>query len=97
VLENACRGAGFSPRIAVEAGELRGLAELAAEGLGVAIAPRSAFDGADVAVVRITRPSLQRRTALAWDPEGTSPAGRAFVALVADHFTRPEGTPRGRT
>jgi len=86
VLENACREAGFSPRIAVEAGELRGLAELAAEGLGVAIAPRSAFDGADVAVVRFTRPALQRRTALAWDPEARSPAGRAFVALVAEHF-----------
>jgi DNA-binding transcriptional LysR family regulator len=89
VLENACREAGFSPRITVEAGELRGLAELAAEGLGVAIAPRSAFDGAAVAVVRLARPSLQRRTALAWDAEATSPAGRAFVALVADHFARP--------
>jgi DNA-binding transcriptional LysR family regulator len=86
VLENACREAGFSPRIAVEAGELRGLAELAAEGLGVAIAPRSAFDAADVAIVRLIRPALQRRTALAWDPEATSPAGRAFVALVAEHF-----------
>ncbi len=89
VLENACREAGFSPRIAVEAGELRGLAELAAEGLGVAIAPRSAFDGADVAVVRLIRPALQRHTALAWDPEATSPAGRAFVALVAEHFALP--------
>jgi len=97
VLENACREAGFSPRIAVEAGELRGLAELAAEGLGVAIAPRSAFDGADVAVVRITRPSLQRRTALAWHPEGASPAGRAFVALVADHFADPRTPTGGRT
>jgi len=86
VLDNACREAGFSPRIAVEAGELRGLAELAAEGLGVAVAPRSAFDEADVAVVRLTRPSLERRTALAWDPEATSPAGRAFVALVTEHF-----------
>jgi DNA-binding transcriptional LysR family regulator len=89
VLENACREAGFSPRIAVEAGELRGLAELAAEGLGVAIAPRSAFDGSDAAVLRLTRPSLQRHTALAWDPEGASPAGRAFVALLSDHFARP--------
>jgi DNA-binding transcriptional LysR family regulator len=86
VLENACREAGFSPRIAVEAGELRGLAELAAEGLGVAVAPRSAFDGSDVAIVRLSRPSLERRTALAWNPEATSPAGRAFVALVSERF-----------
>ena len=86
VLENACRDAGFSPRIAVEAGDLRGLAELAAEGLGVAIAPRSAFAESDVAVVRLARPSLQRRTALAWDPTVTSPAGRAFLALATQHF-----------
>jgi DNA-binding transcriptional LysR family regulator len=89
VLENACREAGFSPRIAVEAGELRGLAELAAEGLGVGIAPRSAFEEADVAIVRLTRPALQRRTALAWVPEAASPAGRAFVALIIAHFAGP--------
>jgi DNA-binding transcriptional LysR family regulator len=86
VLENACREAGFSPRIAVEAGELRGLAELAAEGLGVAIAPRSAFEGSDAAVLKLVRPSLQRRTALAWNPATASPAGRVFVALARERF-----------
>jgi DNA-binding transcriptional LysR family regulator len=89
VLENACREAGFSPRIAVEAGELGGLAELAAEGLGVAVAPRSAFERADVAVVRLVRPALQRRTALAWNPAVTPPAGRAFVAEVERRFAAP--------
>ena len=65
VLENACRDAGFTPAITAEAGELPSLLELTVEGLGVAIVPRSAADGADVDVVRITRPRLQRRTALA--------------------------------
>jgi DNA-binding transcriptional LysR family regulator len=86
VLETACRDAGFTPRIAAETSELGSLVELAAEGLGVAILPRSALDGGDVAIVRLSRPRLQRRTALAWNPATTSPAGRAFLALADGHF-----------
>jgi DNA-binding transcriptional LysR family regulator len=89
VLENACRQAGFSPRITAETGELDSLVELAAEGLGVAVVPRSAVDGANVAVVRITRPRLQRRTGLAWNPTSNSPAGRAFLTLADSHFASP--------
>jgi DNA-binding transcriptional LysR family regulator len=86
VLETACRDAGFTPRITAETSELGSLVALAAEGLGVAILPRSALDGADVATVRLSRPRLQRRTALAWNPAATSPAGRAFLALADRHF-----------
>jgi DNA-binding transcriptional LysR family regulator len=86
VLENACHQAGFTPRITAETGELGSLVELAAEGLGVAILPRSAVEGADVAVVRITRPHLQRRTALAWNRASISPAGRAFLTVADRHF-----------
>ena len=75
-----------------ETGELGSLVELAAEGLGVAVVPRSAVDGADVAVVRITRPRLQRRTALAWNDASSSPAGRAFLTLANTHFS---AAPRG--
>jgi DNA-binding transcriptional LysR family regulator len=89
VLENACRNAGFVPRITAETGELASLVELAAEGLGVAVLPRSATDGADVAVVEITRPRLERRTALAWKETATSPAGRAFLALANQRFDSP--------
>jgi DNA-binding transcriptional LysR family regulator len=86
VIENACRDAGFHPLITAEAGELGSLVELAAEGLGVAVVPRSAADGAQVATVRITRPRLQRRTALAWN-EATSPASRAFLELADRYFS----------
>jgi DNA-binding transcriptional LysR family regulator len=86
VLENACRDAGFSPRITAEASELGSLAELAAEGLGVALLPRSAADGPDIAVLAITRPRLRRRTALAWNETATSPAGRAFLELADRRF-----------
>ena len=82
VLENACRDAGFVPRITAEAGELAALVELAAEGIGVAVLPRSATEGAKVAVVKVTRPRLERRTALAWKETATSPAGRAFLAVT---------------
>ena len=64
-------------------------AELAAEGLGAAVLPRSAADGADLAILNITRPRLQRRTALAWNEAVTSPAGRAFLALADRRFDAP--------
>jgi DNA-binding transcriptional LysR family regulator len=86
LLENACRDAGFMPRVVAETGELASLVELAAEGLGVAVVPGSAVDGAAVAVVRINRPRLQRRTALAWNEASVSPAGRAFLELADRHF-----------
>jgi DNA-binding transcriptional LysR family regulator len=89
VLENACRDAGIVPRITAEVGELAALVELAAEGLGVAILPRSATDGASVDVVKITRPRLERITALAWRETATSPAGRAFLALANQRFGSP--------
>jgi DNA-binding transcriptional LysR family regulator len=83
VLENACRDAGFVPRITAEAGDLASLVALAAEGLGVAVLPSSAVEGAELAVLKITRPRLRRRTAVAWNEASTSPAGRAFLALVS--------------
>jgi DNA-binding transcriptional LysR family regulator len=92
VLDRACREAGFSPRIALEAGELGSLVELAAEGLGAAIVPRSAVEGADVSVLEITRPRLERRTALAWNDVVTSPAGRSFLALSNQRFDGPTQT-----
>jgi DNA-binding transcriptional LysR family regulator len=78
VLENACRDAGFTPRITAETGELASLVELAAEGLGVAVLPRSAADGADLAILKLTRPPLQRRTALAWNETVTGSAGSSM-------------------
>jgi DNA-binding transcriptional LysR family regulator len=86
VLENACRDLGFVPQITAEAGELGSLVELAAEGLGAAVVPSSAAEGADVRVLEITRPRLRRRTALAWNETVTSPAGLAFIGLANRRF-----------
>jgi DNA-binding transcriptional LysR family regulator len=84
VLENASHDAGFTPRIVAETGELGSLVELAAEGLGVALLPRSVLTAGErrLAVLELTRPRLQRRTALAWHDSPISPAGRAFLSLA---------------
>lgn len=86
LLENACRDAGFTPRIAAETGELDSLVELAVEGLGLGILPRSAVGQARVSVLEITRPRLVRRTALVWNQNTSTPAGRAFLALAGEQF-----------
>jgi DNA-binding transcriptional LysR family regulator len=86
VLEQACEAAGFSPHIVAEAAELTSLVRLVAAGLGVALAPRSATTGQPIAAVDLTQPRLERRTALAWNTTGQSPAGRAFVALAGTEF-----------
>lgn len=83
VLERACREAGFAPRIVAETGDLGWAIELVAEGLGVALLPRSALAGArGIAVVELSRPKLRRRTALAWNDAAGTPAGRAFLAIA---------------
>jgi DNA-binding transcriptional LysR family regulator len=96
LLESASREAGFSPRIAAETGDLGSLVELAAEGLGVAVLPRSAVEAADVATLKITRPTLLRRTALAWNEATSSPAGRAFLALTGVRSPRGRGSDHRR-
>jgi DNA-binding transcriptional LysR family regulator len=90
VLEKACRDAGFTPRITAETSELGSLVELAAAGLGVALLPRSAIaeDEPRLVVLELTRPRLQRRTALAWNESALSPAGRTFLALADTRLPR---------
>jgi DNA-binding transcriptional LysR family regulator len=88
VLERACREAGFTPRITAETGELRSLVQLAVEGLGVALLPQSAIanDAPRVAILKLTRPHLKRRTALAWNDTTISPAGRGFLTIAESHL-----------
>jgi LysR substrate binding domain len=56
--------------------------------LGVALLPRSALVETErLAIIDLTRPRLQRRTALAWRQQTSSPAGRAFLALAQTRLT----------
>ena len=86
--DKAFDDAGYRPRIAAEAGELSSLIELVAEGLGAAILPQAAADGANLAVLEIIRPRLIRRRAIAWNEAAASPAARRFVALTERSFQR---------
>jgi DNA-binding transcriptional LysR family regulator len=81
-LDDACEAAGFTPRIAFEAGTPAVLAQLAARGLGVAILPGPVARGReDLRPLTIVKPALRGRLAFAWRAEGPmSPAARALVS-----------------
>ncbi len=82
-LDDACAGAGFQPRIALEATNLNTLARLAGRGLGVAILPESvALANTDeLHAIEVAEPRMRGRVALAWRAEGSiGPAGRALIA-----------------
>ena len=88
VLEGVCRDAGFVPRIAAETSDLGVMLALVAEGVGIAMLPRSGLEGAaEVTAVGLTHPRIERRIVLVWRADNTSPAARAFLALVADELT----------
>lgn len=85
VLDELCTAAGVKPRIALEASNPRMLAELAARGLGVAIVPEStAREHEDrLHAVRIVRPPVRGRLAMAWRTDGQrSAAARALVDMI---------------
>jgi DNA-binding transcriptional LysR family regulator len=82
VLEAMCAQAGFTPRIAAETTDLAVMVMLAAEGVGVALLPRSGLDGAEgVVPLDLTDPSVDRRVVLVWRADYVPPAARAFLEL----------------
>ena len=88
-LEDACAAAGFQPRIAFEASDLRIVAQLAIRGLGVAMLPESvARAHADVlGAVAIIDPEPRGRLELAWRADGPiSPAARALISRAQAAF-----------
>jgi DNA-binding transcriptional LysR family regulator len=80
-LEQACRRAGFAPRIAFEVSNPTATADLCAQGLGVAIMRQSlARDRRDLHSLPIV-PAMRARLAVAW--RGAGP-----VSPAADSLTR---------
>ncbi|MFF6956520.1 LysR substrate-binding domain-containing protein [Streptomyces sp. NPDC008317] len=81
-VDTACAAAGFTPRIAFEAGNPEVLAALAERGLGVALLPAGlAASRPGLRVLPLTRPAVRSRLALAWrEHAGASPAAKAFLA-----------------
>jgi DNA-binding transcriptional LysR family regulator len=92
VLDTACRQAGFAPRIVAETSDLTVMVQLVAEGIGVALMPRSGQEEAtDVATIPVTHPVIDRRIILVWRPGATPPAARAFI-LAREHLSQPAAT-----
>lgn len=84
---SVCASAGFSPRIAQEAMQVRTIVELVSAGLGVSLAPQS--------LARLRLPGVVYRpvadqhdimleTGLAWRSDDTSPTVEAFVRTALD-------------
>ena len=69
------------------------MVQLVAEGIGVALMPRSGREEAgDVTTITITEPVIERRIILVWRPGATPPAARAFITLAREHLGQPDAT-----
>ncbi|KAF1013455.1 MAG: HTH-type transcriptional regulator BenM [Stenotrophomonas maltophilia] len=83
-----CAAAGFTPRIAQEAGEASTLISLAAAGLGAAILPTSCnhihVEGARF--VRLADAGAHSEVQLAWRADAVTPLIRNFTALLRGAF-----------
>lgn len=88
VLETVCRQAGFAPRIVAETSDLNVMVQLVAEGIGVALMPRSGREEVtDVIAVPVTHPIIDRRIILVWRPGATPPAARAFITVAQEQLS----------
>jgi DNA-binding transcriptional LysR family regulator len=76
----ACRAAGFEPKVALDGGAMQSALEFVAAGLGVALVPELALDGAEnIRGLSVSDQALRRRLGLVWHKEHyLSPAVRAL-------------------
>jgi DNA-binding transcriptional LysR family regulator len=87
ILEAFCRQAGFTPRVVAETSDLNVMVQLVAEGVGVALMPRSGLqDVTDVVALPIARPTIDRRIILVWRQGATPPAARAFITVAREQL-----------
>jgi LysR family transcriptional activator of glutamate synthase operon len=92
LLISAGHRAGFEPRVKLESNESGRIRRMVERGMGVAILPRSDAEGpgAEVAVARLTEPSLSRDITLAWrDRRRHLPAAAEFLELSLATFADP--------
>ncbi|UQW99333.1 LysR family transcriptional regulator [Streptomyces sp. RerS4] len=92
-LERGCAQAGFRPRVAFEATAPHVLTRLAARGLGAAVLPagedESPLNG-QLRTLRIVRPEMRARIALAWQATGpSSPAARVLLDRLREALPKP--------
>lgn len=83
----ACRKAGFAPRIACESGELETIRALVAAGLGVAVVPELAASTLPKTIrsLAIREPKMERQIAAVWKKgSNLSPAAEVLLKLVTE-------------
>ena len=89
LLVSAGREAGFEPRVTLESNESQRIRRLVSRGLGVAILPRSDAEGpgAEVEVVTLVQPRLERDITLAWrEGRRHAPAAAEFLELARETY-----------
>ncbi|MFL5829622.1 MAG: LysR family transcriptional regulator [Solirubrobacteraceae bacterium] len=95
LVDNALERAGVEPRIALEGNDFAFVRSVVAQGIGLAILPRSFLErpGAPIAF-RPLAPPLRMPVVLWWRAgRRLSPAARAFVDFAATHRPRSERAP----
>jgi LysR family transcriptional regulator, transcription activator of glutamate synthase operon len=89
LLVSAGHEAGFEPKVTLESNESQRVRRLVSRGLGVAILPRSDAEGpgAEVKVVTLVEPRLERDITLAWrEGRRHAPAAAEFLELARETF-----------
>ena len=89
LLVSAGREAGFEPRVTLESNESQRIRRLVSRSLGVAILPRSDAEGpgAEVEVVTLVDPRLERDITLAWrEGRRHAPAAAEFLELARETY-----------
>lgn len=94
LLVSAGHEAGFEPRVRLESNESQRVRRLVSRGLGAAILPRSDAEGpgAEVEVVTLIEPRLERDITLAWrEGRRHAPAAAEFLELARQTFGAIDG------
>jgi DNA-binding transcriptional LysR family regulator len=89
LLVSAGHEAGFEARVTLESNDSQRVRRLVSRGLGVAILPRSDAEGpgAEVEVVALVEPRLERDITLAWrEGRRHAPAAAEFLELARETF-----------
>jgi DNA-binding transcriptional LysR family regulator len=87
---NACEQAGFTPRVVLDGGETDTLLRFVAAGIGIALVPRLAVQGAaDLVALRVSGQQLQRSLGVVWRGDRVaSPAARALREFLVDQLRK---------
>lgn len=93
----ACQRAGYTPRIALEGGEIDTLVRVVAAGVGISLMPRLGVPRDDsLSVLQVSDQRLQRTLGMGWrDDRIASPAARAMREFLVEQLRIDTADPVG--